>query len=193
MKSLEWKITKEYKYIEFIVQEPQLGTGHAVMQTNNLLSKYTGDVLVLMGDAPLISSDALNEFIRYHKNNNFVSSLMTKDYNGYGCAKVLRDNNGKFIKTIECSDIGNNDNIKKITEVAVGVSIYKSKELFNTLTKVSNNNAQEEYYLPDVIKINIDEGLTIGALKSSKIGTVHSCNTMESLKNIEKIIISADL
>jgi aminoglycoside/choline kinase family phosphotransferase/CTP:molybdopterin cytidylyltransferase MocA len=94
-------ISQNYKNIQFIVQKQQLGTGHAVMQAINLLRLYSGDVLVLLGDAPLISSDALIEFIQHHKFNNLASSIMTKQHNDHGCGKVIRDNDGNFIGTVD--------------------------------------------------------------------------------------------
>lgn len=175
--------------IIYVTQEPQLGTGHAVMQTKDLLYSYKGDILVLMGDAPLISCVALNEIIKYHKSKNNISSIMTKNYNEPGCAKVIRDDDNNFIKTVECADI-DNDNLRSISEVAVGVSIFDNEYLFDALTKVKNDNKQSEYYLPDVIKIQINEKLQVNAFMSNKINTVHSCNTMDALKSIENIINS---
>jgi bifunctional UDP-N-acetylglucosamine pyrophosphorylase/glucosamine-1-phosphate N-acetyltransferase len=144
------------KNIKFITQENQLGTGHAVLITENEFKNYNGNILILFGDSPLISNEVLNDLIMFHKNNKYIATILIKDNNDNfeGVAKIIRNSNNTFKKSIEYKDLLLNKSLtQNIKEINVGVMIINSKILFKTLKKVKNNNVQKEYYLPDVINI----------------------------------------
>ena len=149
--------------VEFVYQEKQLGTGHAVLVTENEFKNFQGDILVLFGDSPLISNSVIHKFINFHKENNYVVSILTKNsVNPGGCARIVRNKDGNFLKSIENKDL--TEEFKHIKEINVGLMIFNSK----ILKKVTNNNAQNEYYLPDVINI-LSTNNEIGVYKSNKI------------------------
>ena len=169
--------------LTYMYQENQLGTGHAVLVTENEFNNFSGDILVLFGDTPLISKEVINEFISFHQNNNFIASLLTKNSNNpYGYARIIRDKNGNFIKSVENKDL--TEEYNNIKEINVGLMIFKSNVLFETLKKVNNNNSQNEYYLPDVINI-LSLSNNIGVYNSDKIPELFSFNTIEELKEAE--------
>src|SRR3990170_3034960 len=87
------------KNIDYAIQEKQLGTGHAVMQTEEILSGFEGDILILSGDVPLLKQETVQKLIDEHLTNSNYATLLTtvfKDSHGYG--RIVRDENGKFLK-----------------------------------------------------------------------------------------------
>lgn len=171
--------------INFVYQKEQLGTGHAVLVTVDEFKDFQGDILVLFGDSPLISNSVIRNFVNFHKKNNYVASMLTKDsLNPGGCARIVRSENGSFLKSIENKDL--TEEFKHIKEINVGLMIFNSKVLFDTLKKVTNNNAQGEYYLPDVINILSSEN-DIGVYKSNEIPELFAFNTIEELQKAESL------
>ena len=173
---------KDYN-VNFIYQKQQLGTGHAVLMAQNEFKDYQGDILVLFGDSPLISREVIVNLIQFHKNNNYTASILTKDTdNPSGCARIIRNRSGTFVKSIENKDLILEEH-KNTKEINVGVMIFNSKVLFETLKKVNNNNSQNEYYLPDVINILPND--VIGVHKSDNISEIFAFNTIEQLEKAE--------
>lgn len=172
--------------INYVYQEEQLGTGHAVLVTENIFKDFMGDILVLFGDSPLISEKVIKNLINFHQNNKYPASILTKDstYTG-GCARIIRNSDGSFNKSIEYKDL--TKEYQNITEINIGVMIFKSNILFKTLKMVTNNNSQNEYYLPDVINI-LSKNNKIGIFKSNDVPDLFSFNTIEELKEAEKSI-----
>jgi bifunctional UDP-N-acetylglucosamine pyrophosphorylase/glucosamine-1-phosphate N-acetyltransferase len=106
------------------------------------------ELLVLYGDVPLISEKTLKDLLSKHRNNNNSATILTVDLDdptGYG--RIVKDSDGNFKKIVEHKDC-NEDEIK-INEINSGIAVYNIKELKNSLKKINNDNAQNEYYLPD--------------------------------------------
>ncbi len=178
----------DYEHIEFSVQEPQLGTGHAVMQAKSLLHDYDGDVLVLSGDVPLLSETTMRRLIDLHKDHTALATVLTTvmpDPTGYG--RVIRAANGDVVKIVEHKDA--TDDERKIKEINSGIYVFHSKELFSALKKINSNNAQNEYYLPDVLKIMISENKKVSALITEDFHEISGINTVEQLKEAESILV----
>ncbi len=147
--------------IEFVEQKEQLGTAHAVLQTEKLLSGFKGDVLILSGDVPFLTIKTLKKLLKYHQNNNFCCTLLStilKNPKGYG--RIIRDKKGELKGIIEEVDLSPEK--KKITEINSGIYCFNKEKLFQTLEKVTKDNKQGEYYLTDTVKILLEEGLTVG-------------------------------
>lgn len=142
--------------VKYIVQEEQLGTGHAIMQAREILENYDGDVMVVCGDTPLLKPETLKAIYDHHQNTNAVTTVLTSIYeNPFGYGRIVKKD-GKVISIIEEKEA--TLEIKQIKEVNAGVYCFKSKDLFDALSKVDNNNDKKEYYLTDVIKIQATEG-----------------------------------
>lgn len=147
--------------IEYVEQKEQLGTAHAVLQTEKLLSGFKGDVLILSGDVPFLTVKTLKKLLKYHQTNNFYCTListLSKNPKGYG--RIIRDKKGKIKGIIEEVDLSPDK--KKITEINSGIYCFDKGTLFQSLEKVTTDNKQREYYLTDTIKILLREGLTVG-------------------------------
>ncbi len=173
--------------VEYVVQEEQLGTGHAVLQTRSLFRQYPGDILVLSGDVPLLQAATLNRLLEVHQKAQPLATLLTArmdDPTGYG--RIVRDERGFVKQIVEEKDAP--PEIKKIKEINVGIYIFKSQPLFDTLPLIKNDNQQGEYYLPDVIKIYVDRGEKIAAVLTPDVEETHGINNIEQLKRAEVIL-----
>lgn len=175
--------------VEYIIQEEQLGTGHAVMQTAPLFKDFKGNILVLSGDVPLLTPRTLNSLIKIHQNENPLASLLTAemdDPTGYG--RIVRDGSGFVKKIVEHKDA--DPETLKIKEINVGIYIFESDQLFRTLPLLSNDNSQGEYYLPDVVKIYVDRGEKVAAVLTPDVEETHGINDVYQLRRAEQIMNS---
>jgi UDP-N-acetylglucosamine diphosphorylase/glucosamine-1-phosphate N-acetyltransferase len=174
--------------IEYVYQEQQLGTGHAVQQAGSHFTDFNGHILILSGDVPLLTAKTLRELIDLHERNKSLASLLTanmEDPTGYG--RIIRNKDGFVSKIVEHKDADEND--LKIKEINVGIYVFRSEELFNTLPLLNNDNKQKEYYLPDVVKIFVDRGEKVSAQISNDVNETHGINNEKQLKEAEKILL----
>ena len=166
--------------ISFAIQEEQNGTAHAIQQCEQQLKDFDGDLLVLSGDVPLITSETLYSFINLHQLNNSKASLIStnfKDPFGYG--RIIRDNNS-FFQIIEQKDA--NEEQKKINEINSGIYLFDSKTLFKKIHLIENKNMQKEYYLTDIFNY-IDKN-KISVLLTKNKHEIYGINTIDQLKEI---------
>ncbi|MCA1933339.1 MAG: bifunctional UDP-N-acetylglucosamine diphosphorylase/glucosamine-1-phosphate N-acetyltransferase GlmU [Calditerrivibrio sp.] len=135
--------------VSFVVQAEQLGTGHAVMQAEECFSDFDGKILILCGDMPLVKKDTIEKFIAKSTDQkvSFIS-VKVKDPKGYG--RVLRSANGSLISIKEEKDASETE--KKLDEINTGIYLVDAKILKERLKDISNENAQKEYYLTDIVK-----------------------------------------
>lgn len=179
---------KNKREVLFITQEAQLGTGHALLMAEEYFKKYSGNLLILYGDNPVIDKNVIPKFINFHEKNNNAATILTLDEeNPTGYGRIIKDIENNLIKTIEEKDIYDSE-ISKIKEVSAGTFIFKSEKLFNVLSKIKNDNKQGEYYLPDALKLLIEKGEKIGVYKMDNPGCCHGINTPEQLKNAEDFL-----
>ena len=180
--------TVKQREVEFAVQSPQLGTGHAVLQAKPVLNGFDGNVLVLSGDVPLLRPETLRRLIEIHEKEAALATLLTanmEDPTGYG--RVVRNRAGFVEKIVEEKDAS--EDIRKIKEINVGIYVFRTRELFHTLPQVKNDNRQGEYYLPDVLKIYVERGEKVAAVLTDDVEETHGINTVEQLKNAEEILL----
>jgi bifunctional UDP-N-acetylglucosamine pyrophosphorylase/glucosamine-1-phosphate N-acetyltransferase len=148
--------------VQFVEQEEQLGTAHAVMQTEPLLKQEEGITLVLNGDHPLFTANTLKQLLETHHTSGAAASVLTatmEDPTGYG--RVVRRADGQVDRIVEHKDATEAERL--IKEINTGTYCFDNQKLFSTLSLVNNNNAQGEYYLPDVISILREQGHKISA------------------------------
>ena len=146
----------------FVLQQEQLGTGHAVQQAQPQLADSLGVTLIMSGDTPMFRSETLIEFIQAHQNSKNVVTVLTAiadDPTGYG--RIVRADDDTVLKIVEQKDASVTE--RRIQEINTGVYVFDNQLLFEALSQVKNNNAQGEYYLPDTLDILRQSGHQIGA------------------------------
>lgn len=147
---------------EFVLQEEQLGTAHAVMQAENLLASKEGTTLVVCGDTPLISVDTFEKLFAHHEEKQAKATILTtKISNPTGYGRIIRNESGSVERIVEEKDA--NEQEKLVNEINTGTYCFDNKALFEALKQVDNDNAQNEYYLPDVIEILQKQGEIVSA------------------------------
>lgn len=149
--------------ITFIEQKRQLGTGHAVMCASKALKGFKGDVLVLSGDVPLITGATVKGLFKVYRDSGAVISLITavlKDPDGYG--RVIRGKDNAVTGIVEDKDCTPEE--KNIREVNSGIYLISSDFLLKNIKKLGSQNAQGEYYLPDLVHMAVKQGRRASAL-----------------------------
>ncbi|AVQ30188.1 MULTISPECIES: bifunctional UDP-N-acetylglucosamine diphosphorylase/glucosamine-1-phosphate N-acetyltransferase GlmU [Fusobacterium] len=178
---------------DYVVQTEQLGTGHAVLQAKDKLKDYDGDVMILCGDTPLLREETLKELYKFHKDTDSVTTILTSIYdNPFGYGRIVKENG--LVKAI-VEEKEADAEIKKIKEVNAGVYCFKGRELFEALSKITNNNEKGEYYLTDVIGIQVGEGKQVQSYVlsdnieilgvNSKVELAQASKVLRDRKNIE--------
>lgn len=170
--------------LKYATQIEQLGTGHAVLQTEELLKNNKGHIIILYGDVPNIKASTLKPIIDEHIINNRDLTLITAeidDPSGYG--RIIRDKNGNLLKIVEEKDC--DDDERKIKEWNPGIYIFKIPEVFEVLNNIRTNNASKEYYLTDAIGLAQQSNMQINAIKIANSNEVIGINTADQLEELE--------
>jgi bifunctional UDP-N-acetylglucosamine pyrophosphorylase/glucosamine-1-phosphate N-acetyltransferase len=162
--------------IHFVLQEEQLGTGHAVLQAVSFLQNFNGTVLILCGDVPLVKRETLHSFINHFWRNESILSVLTavlEDPFGYG--RILRSPEGWLERIVEEKDAREEE--RGIREINTGIFCMKSRFLIEALTEIGQENAQGEYYLTDLVEIARKRGLKCMAYQAADPIEVMGINT----------------
>ncbi|MCH5186409.1 MAG: bifunctional UDP-N-acetylglucosamine diphosphorylase/glucosamine-1-phosphate N-acetyltransferase GlmU [Oscillospiraceae bacterium] len=172
---------------EFAVQSEQLGTGHAVMQAGEYIKKCAGFVVILNGDAPLITAKTIENAVRYHADSGNSATVITavlEDSTGYG--RIVRDADGNVLKIVEQKDADAEELL--IKEINSGMYVFGADKLAYALEKITPNNAQGEYYLTDTLAILLENGNKIGAYTLEDNDEIRGINDRLQLSEAEKIM-----
>jgi UDP-N-acetylglucosamine diphosphorylase/glucosamine-1-phosphate N-acetyltransferase len=176
--------------VECVVQDPQLGTAHAVQQAERVLEDFTGDVVILSGDVPLLRTETLRKLRQRHREMQAAGTVLTtQTANPTGYGRIIRDEQGVFQRIVEEKDANSVE--KAVKEVNSGIYCFDSKSLFHALKKVKNDNAKGEYYLTDVIGILKTERKYAQAIDIADYKEVQGINTLQELNEAENSLISA--
>jgi bifunctional UDP-N-acetylglucosamine pyrophosphorylase/glucosamine-1-phosphate N-acetyltransferase len=168
--------------IQFAKQEPQLGTGHAVQQAIPLLDD-TVPTLILYGDVPLTTSTTLQRLVDVAGTNKLgILTVNLPDPTGYG--RIVR-NNGQITHIVEQKDA--NEIERTINEVNTGIMVVPTVQLKSWLSTLSNNNAQKEYYLTDIVARAAADGVEIVSAQPDAIAETLGVNSKIQLAELERI------
>jgi bifunctional UDP-N-acetylglucosamine pyrophosphorylase/glucosamine-1-phosphate N-acetyltransferase len=151
--------------VEFVVQEPQRGTGHAVQCAQGALEGWQGDLLVTCADVPLVRATTLQQLLDTHRQERAAATLLTALYpdpTGYG--RVVRDAAGAIVGIVEERDA--DAAVRAIREVNVGVYVFQTPALLEALAHIEPSNVQGELYLTDVVAVMARQGLRIAAFQT---------------------------
>jgi UDP-N-acetylglucosamine diphosphorylase/glucosamine-1-phosphate N-acetyltransferase len=170
-----------------VLQEPQLGTGHAVAQAEPLLGDFHGDVLVLYGDVPLLQAATLRTLWDVHRRQQATVTVVTAclDYpTGYG--RILRDASGRITRIVEERDATEAE--KAVREINSGVYCLQAAFLFPALRRVGCQNAQGEQYLTDVVALAVAEQQRVAHVTVAEAQEVLGVNTHAELAHLETLL-----
>jgi bifunctional UDP-N-acetylglucosamine pyrophosphorylase/glucosamine-1-phosphate N-acetyltransferase len=171
--------------VSWVMQEKQLGTGHAVLCAKEKFEGFKGDVLILSGDVPMIQEKTLRTMLEHHRRRGAAVTLLTAQLEkprGYG--RILRDANGALTGIVEEKDA--TEAQRQVCEVNAGVYVASAPFLFAALSGVGNNNRQGEYYLPDIVVIGLNQGKTIATVTVDDVRETMGINSREELASMEK-------
>ena len=172
--------------VTFALQKEQLGTGHAVMQAADYISDE-GDVFVLCGATPLITAETLSAFSEYHTESGNAVTVLTAIFDDpFGYGRIIRAEDGSLVKIVEQKDA---DEVEKaVKEVNAGMYCVDASFLKKNLKNLSNQNAQGEYYITDIIGMAVESGAGAGAFAVSDPDEIMGVNNRIQLADAAKVM-----
>ncbi len=180
------KTASRYGELEFVHQEEQLGTGHAVQQAENYIAEHQGPVLILYGDTPLIKNSTLTGLMAEHRSSSAGMTILTAEMDdpaGYG--RIVRDSSGGIKAVVEEHDTDPETAV--IKEVNSGIYCFNSHLLLTALRQLDNDNQQGEYYLPDTMHF-ISSKAPLIPLKADDSREILGINDRADLAEAEGIL-----
>ena len=165
----------------FVEQRALLGTGHAVLQAEEVFKDYTGTVVILCGDVPLIRPETVRALYDRHRSKEAAVTVLTTipaEPAGYG--RVVKEKEGSVLKIVEDRDATAEE--KAIREINTGIYCVESVFLFDAVTRLRNRNAQGEYYLTDIVEMARKNGLRVMSTLADDPEEVMGINTCEELE-----------
>lgn len=175
--------------VEWAVQEPQLGTGHAVMQAEGHLGSFQGNILILSGDAPLVNISTLRSLIDRHRRENAAATVLTAcldDPSGYG--RIIRHGSSNIVsRIVEQKDASPEELL--VNEINSGVYVFRASTLFSALKQITKANAQGEYYLTDVFSLCFGKDEKVCSFQTAFADEIRGINTVEQLREAEKLLL----
>jgi bifunctional UDP-N-acetylglucosamine pyrophosphorylase/glucosamine-1-phosphate N-acetyltransferase len=170
----------------FALQEPQSGTGHALLQAESALRGAQGDVLLLSGDVPLLRGETVAALVDVHRRAGAAATVLTAeihDPSGYG--RIVRNSStGQIERIVEHKDATEAE--RAIREINSGIFVFDLGPLFASLRKIGTSNAQNEYYLPDLVALYRREGLTVETMKLSGADEIRGVNSRSELAALSR-------
>ncbi|MEE0844339.1 MAG: sugar phosphate nucleotidyltransferase [Ruminococcus sp.] len=183
----EYLGTLDFK-VESVFQAERLGTGHAVMMAKDFLEKHDGNVVILNGDAPFMSAETIEKSLSQHTSTGCAATVISArvdDPTGYG--RIVRDESGNLRAIVEHKDA--DEEILKIDEVNSGGYWFDCKMLLSVLGSIRSDNKAGEYYLPDAIKLLLQNGKTVGAYTAQCSDAVLGANDPAQLEELNQIAL----
>lgn len=178
-------ITHMGSSVRYAIQEPQLGTAHAVMMARSQLSHYTGRVLVVYGDMPLINPKTMRLLIDRCQGDVKASLLTIILENPPDFGRVVRGPDSSIRRIVEVKDA--DPQTLAIREINVGMYCFDSQALLRALARLSNDNAQSEYYLTDAIELIAEDGGRIESILAATLEETLGVNEPEHLRFAESL------
>ena len=180
-------VEKNYQNAKTVLQTPQLGTGHAVSMVLPYLKDFKGQVLILCGDTPLITSETLNKFVEFHNSNNSdltVMSTIFENPTNYG--RIIREPDGSLKCIVEEKDATPEQ--KAVKEVNAGIYILDWAKIAPAFSQLTSNNAQGEYYLTDIIEWGKKNNLRVNAFILENSDEIYGINSRKNLAEATRIM-----
>jgi bifunctional UDP-N-acetylglucosamine pyrophosphorylase/glucosamine-1-phosphate N-acetyltransferase len=173
--------------LRFALQEPQLGTGHAVLQAEPYLAGLSGTVVLLSGDVPLLRARTLRALVDAHERMGAAATVLTArvpDPSGYG--RIVREEDGRIAAIVEHKDATESE--RAIDEINSGIYAFALEPLFDALRTIGSTNAQGEYYLPDLVRIYRGRGLKVETVRLEDSREILGVNSRRELADVTAIL-----
>ncbi|WP_318153807.1 bifunctional UDP-N-acetylglucosamine diphosphorylase/glucosamine-1-phosphate N-acetyltransferase GlmU [Paenibacillus vietnamensis] len=172
---------------EYVLQEQQLGTGHAVRQAEALLGAEEGTTIVICGDTPLVQASTIKSMLELHASSGAAATVLTASFdNPTGYGRVIRGEDGTVQRIVEQKDCSPEE--AAVKEINTGTYCFDNKKLFEALAKVTSNNAQGEYYLTDVIGIFRASGESVQGYCTEDLAEAIGVNDRIALSEAERFM-----
>ncbi len=178
--TVETYLKKSHSDIECVLQEQQLGTGHAVLQAREALRDFSGSVVVLSGDVPLLRQSTMEDLLRHHEETGATATILTAaltDPTGYG--RIIRNSHASVERIVEHRDATEEE--LAVNEINSGIYVFNNQRLYDALTHISAHNAQNEYYLTDVFEYFWKHSWKVSALIAQDPLEIRGVNTPDQL------------
>ena len=176
----------QHPALQFVVQEPQRGTAHALLTTEQALRGASGTLVLLSGDVPLLTTNTLKKLVERHDSASAAATVATAivdDPTGYG--RIVRSGE-KIARIVEHRDA--NDDERAIREINSGIYAFALDGLFAALKNIAADNAQREYYLPDVIALYRNQGRAVETLVVDDVDEIRGINSRAELAAVGRIV-----
>jgi bifunctional UDP-N-acetylglucosamine pyrophosphorylase/glucosamine-1-phosphate N-acetyltransferase len=172
--------------IRLVVQEPQLGTGHALLQTASVLESVSGIVVLLSGDVPLLRTDTLRRLVQTHRDAGAAATVLTALVDRpYGYGRIVRAD-GRISRIVEERDASPAE--RGINEINSGIYAFDLKGLFTSLRSLGTENAQGEYYLPDLIRTYRRQRRIVETVTLEQASEVRGVNSRSELAEVSRMV-----
>src|SRR4051812_2282257 len=168
-----------YQNLHFVVQEPQLGTAHALLTTEPILGGQSGTLVLLSGDVPALRAETLQELVRVHRSSGAAATVLTAHVaNPHGYGRIVRDGE-KIAHIVEEKDASPSE--RRITEINSGIYAFDLAGLFDAVRSIGASNAQREYYLPDLVGIFRSAGRVVETVTVPDTAEIQGVNSRAEL------------
>lgn len=175
--------------VEFVVQSPQLGTGHALLQAEPVLAGKSGTVLLLYADVPLLEAGTLERLLEHHHQTRAAATVLTAELDDpYGYGRIVRDADGRISRIVEERDASGAE--RAIREINSGIYAFDLAPLFAALHGLASDNAQGEYYLTDMVSIYRRQGQKVETLCLASAAELRGVNSRVDLAELTQVVRS---
>ena len=173
--------------LQFVVQSPQLGTGHAVQQTEPLLKGKRGTLLLLYGDVPLLQASTLSRLLEHHREASASGTVLTAQFDDpYGYGRIVRDEDGQIARIVEERDASGEQ--RAIREINSGIYALELGPLFDALAHLASDNSQGEYYLTDLVAMYRKRGLRFETVMVDDAADLRGVNNRVDLAELSALV-----
>jgi bifunctional UDP-N-acetylglucosamine pyrophosphorylase/glucosamine-1-phosphate N-acetyltransferase len=173
--------------LEFVVQSPQLGTGHALLQTAPVMAGKSGTILLLYADVPLLESSTLSRLVGTHQAAKAAATVLTANVpDPYGYGRIVRDSSDRVTRIVEERDASADE--RRIREINSGIYCLALAPLFDGLNRLAADNEQGEYYLTDLVALYREQDLAVKALRLDSPDELRGVNSRVDLAEVSALV-----
>jgi bifunctional UDP-N-acetylglucosamine pyrophosphorylase / glucosamine-1-phosphate N-acetyltransferase len=177
---------EQHRSLTCVVQEPQLGTAHALLQTEPVLGTSRGLLILLSGDVPLLTADTLTKLVDRHTSCGASMTVVTAPVdNPHGYGRIVRRGE-QIARIVEEKDATSTE--REIREINSGIYAFSLEGLFDAVRRVATENVQQEYYLPDLVSIYRQKGLVVETVSVSNADEIRGINSRSELAAVSRIV-----